>query len=760
MTHITRISRLKHPGVVRDFAWPAELPTLGRYNLIYGWNGSGKTTVSELFRALEHRRAPAFGEATLTIDGQEIAGAQFDQAHLPVRVFNRTFVQESVFPSQGGDVPPIFIVGKENVEKQKEADRLKVALETARGQLAENRNAFQRAERALDGHCISSANAIKAALRSSGANPYNNYNKANYRTCVDSISGGTKPREDIDDTTQDQLEAQARAELKPKIDYVPLSLPDLGALSQTVARLCQTTVVSSAIESLKSDEQLASWVRSGLHIHQSRDTDKCLFCERDLPQDRIAALEAHFNAQYEKFIEEIDSQLQDLSKTKAALSSDTLPRPGDFYPDLASSVDQTRTEIQAALSNAQTTIDKLLDALRAKKGKPFEPLAIEQVVEGIDDKAVTRLTELIAQHDHACDEFQERVRRTREKLEAGAVSAKVDEFINLKQAVESAELAVKTDEAEAKRLEDDILRLEREIVEHREPAEELNADLASYLGHKELRLEVKDTGYSISRHGVVAEALSEGEMTAIALLYFLKSLRDRRFDIGKGLVVLDDPVSSLDANALYLAFGFIRERTQGAGQLVVLTHNFNFFRQVRNWFHHLPDQRKKDVSKRPARFYMLDCRLADGERRSTIRALDPLLERYDSEYHYLFSRVYRCANAANENTLEENYVVPNVARRLLEAFLAFRQPHISGELWQKLKAINFDEAKKIRILRFVHTHSHADAVEDPEHNISTLNEASAALKELLELFQSEDLQHYTSMVKLIEPEPDEEDEAA
>ncbi len=250
--------------------------------------------------------------------------------------------------------------------------------------------------------------------------------------------------------------------------------------------------------------------------------------------------------------------------------------------------------------------------------------------------------------------------------------------------------------------------MEREIVEHRQPAEELNDELAKYLGHDELRLEVKDTGYALLRRGVVADSLSEGERTALSLLYFLKTLGDRRFDLDEGVVVLDDPVSSLDANSLYLAFGYIRRRTEDAGQLFVLTHNFTFFRQVRNWFHHLRGQGKNDIDRRPARFYMLD-RVGDEiPRRTTIRRLDPLLEGYDSEYHYLFARVYRGVNET-DGGLEEAYGLPNIARRLLEMFLAFREPQIAGGLEKKLKGIECDEAKKLRILRFVHTHSHSDA---------------------------------------------------
>src|SRR5690606_20524116 len=120
----------------------------------------------------------------------------------------------------------------------------------------------------------------------------------------------------------------------------------------------------------------------------------------------------------------------------------------------------------------------------------------------------------------------------------------------------------------------------------------------------------------------------------------------------------------LDANAMHLAFSLMRDRTAHVGQLFVLTHNFAFFRQVRNWLRYLPGQRKKDVSKRPARFYMLECVEQDGNRASVLRPLDPLLYKYESEYHFLFASVYRFANGPAPEGLEASYGMPNVARRL------------------------------------------------------------------------------------------------
>jgi len=298
----------------------------------------------------------------------------------------------------------------------------------------------------------------------------------------------------------------------------------------------------------------------------------------------------------------------------------------------------------------------------------------------------------------------------------------------------------------------EIKQIEKEIEERRQPADELNAELHSYLGRDELSFEIKENGFQIVRNGDVAENLSEGEKTAIAFLYFLKSLKDKSFSLKDGIVVIDDPVSSLDTNALYHAFGFMQEKTREAGQLFILTHNHAFFRLVKNWFKHLPGQRKKSANQRPACFYMLCSSRDNANRVISITELDKLLHQYESEYHYLFSLVYKAANNFSVNPFEEYYHLPNIARRLLEAFLAFRLPQQTGELYNKLNDVDFDTAKKTRILRFVHTYSHSGQIADPEHDPSVLVETQQVLKDLLDLIEHEDERHYTQMKITVAPE--------
>ncbi len=751
MTLVTKITRLRHPGVLRDFSWPADLLTFGRYNLIYGWNGSGKTTLSNLFRALELRKPPE-GEVTLATPTTTITGNDFSQATLPVRVFNRDFVAANVFPLGGGELPPIFVLGEESAEKQAQVEQLKGEKTTAQNALDAAKQEKGKAERALDKHCVDRATVIRETLRSSGNNPYNNYDKARYKQRVETMrSAGDKASHLLADDERERLLAQSKATPKAPVNEVTLELPDLSQLTEATRQLLQKSVVSSAIATLKADPQLSSWVHDGLGLHLQREADRCLFCEQSLPDGRIAALETHFSTEYEQLLRQLDVQIAELDAASHSASQASLPNRAELYEDLVVDFDQAKAAYDTTITTLADYLAALVKALESKKQKIFETQSLNVSVPDLKQSVISDINAIIKRHNQTCTDFATHVSTARARLEADSVGSSLDEYQSLAKALQEQETAISQANTTIQNLTSQITLLEREIIEHRQPAEELNQDLHSYLGHAELQLEVKDTGYTISRSGTPARSLSEGEMTAIALLYFLKTLKDRRFEMGKGLVVLDDPVSSLDANALFLAVAFIQRCVDDAAQIVILTHNFAMFRQVRNWFHHLKDQNKNDITKHPARFYMMDCSLTDKGRRARIAPLDPLLERFESEYHYLFARVYRRSKEDAQGGLEKNYIFPNMARRLLEAFLAFRRPQHAGELRQKLQGINFDETKKLRILRFLHTHSHADAIVDPEHDPSALGEAKAVLTDLLALIKHEDAAHYNAMVALIDP---------
>ena len=253
----------------------------------------------------------------------------------------------------------------------------------------------------------------------------------------------------------------------------------------------------------------------------------------------------------------------------------------------------------------------------------------------------------------------------------------------------------------------------------------------------------------MSRAGNPAVGLSDGERSSIALLYFLKSLSHKDFDSDRGIVVLDDPVSSLDAQSLYMAMGFVKRHLTKVSQLFILTHNWGCFGLIKDWFDGVNRTAWRDNGDSPCTFYMLECRSVQERRRATLKRLDPLLERYKTEYHYLFARVKEVAGEDASHDLGEYVAMPNLARRLLEGFFAFSSPGSEGDFASTLGNCDFEPAKKTAIQRFLNLESHGDGMGESRRDISQLAKTPEVMADVLALIKSENERHFERMDRAI-----------
>lgn len=739
---IERVSHLKSCGIFRDFTWAGDLKNFDRFNLIYGWNGTGKSTISRIFRDLEHKREPEFGEVGLMIDGRRVSGRAFPSQDSSVRVFNRDYVDDTVLPREGAEAPPIYVVGSENVEKQRRVDQLKSELDAALVSKRREDDRRSNASSALDRHGQEHAKAIKEQLRSTAAHAYNDYNKGAYFRAVQSVALEAEPSvHHMGDAEFDAARTQQQATPRPLIEPLNYTFPDLGVLTAGVTALLDRTVASAGIAALREDAELVHWLREGHDLHQTRGSSTCLYCDQQVPKERVAALNAHFNAEHRQLESDIERTQGDLLRMRREAESLVLPAPGQLYDDLTVEYDSARGLLLEVLGLIAQALRSFIDGLEGKKTKLYEAVPFAPELPAFDVEVLARVNAAVATHNRATEDFESRASTARERIAAHMLAETLGAYQALVKEQTRAQEAWSAADEKCNVITGEIRTLETQIVEHRQPAEDLNRELAAYLGHNELHFEVSHTGYAISRPDGPAFRLSEGERTAIALLYFMKSLTDRGFELSKGIVVLDDPVSSMDANALFLAFGIIRRRLDEAGQVFIFTHNFTLFREVRNWFQH----QLKGVDKKSARFYMLECSLVDGSRASSIARLDPLLEDYKSEYHYLFATVSRAAATTTGSTLGANYQLPNMARRLLETFLEFRFPDSSQNLHTKVERIEFDETKRTRVLSFLNAFSHGNEIDDGDHDLSLLAEAPQVLADLIAMMAVEDPKHVHAM---------------
>lgn len=773
MMKLERFSKIREYRIFKDFTWPRGLEDFGRFNLIYGWNGSGKTTLSSILRATQTSTPIDEGDVDFVFDGTLVSGKKLGDAALPsVRVFNRETVARSVFESSSGSfsqLPPVYVFGEDSAEKQRQMDALKLELPKQTDIAAKASEEETRAQKGGNDYATNTARAIKNLLVAPGSE-FNNYNATDFKERMSRFSQA--PTTELTPKARERLLNLKDSTPLPSIELRPVNIPDALSLRNEVREALSRTVVSNVIEELAASPAVGDWVRSGLAIHtHGEDAATCKFCEQPLPANRLRRLEAHFNDEFRRFTRDLQNLAERIENAANQLERANLPDIRDLYPELRSDFESERRTYELNLGNLRQGLLALANAVKQKQARVFEALELEGLLLGsdgipVEDKSfldtfmrilsagapalsefvgkqtLARIEQIVEKHNAKTLSFKEKVKAARESLHDHELAVALPEWLERQKELESATNArVAANEAKAK-TEKEIRALEADILKHQEPADELNRELRAYLGHDDIQVAVEATGYRLVRRGSAATNLSDGERTAIAFLYFLKSLQDRSFDLEHGVVVVDDPISSLDSNAIYSAFGFMKRRLCDAGQLFVLTHNYTFLRQVRNWFGHL--NRGKTRLGLPARFYMLRASYVGGQRSSAIEAMDLFLRKYESEYHYLFKRIVEASALPGGGPLETYYELPNLARRLLEAFLVFKIPD-EDTLHARLEAVDFDGPKKTRILRFLDTHSHNEQIAEGHDDASALSEAPDVLKDLLELIEKCDSGHFGRM---------------
>jgi wobble nucleotide-excising tRNase len=561
---ILRLPKIKQQRVFRNYIWPAELPTFAQYNVIYGWNGTGKTTLSSLFANLQDNRAIAQGEVEFELDnGNKLFGASLVTATTPpVRVFNRDFVTKTIESIGQGNVAPIYFLGAESIEQQKQVEVLKTELEAARKAVIEADGAKLKADKALDEFCIEKGKLIREALL--GSAQHANYDKRSFNGAVTKLKRQSPQPAVLSNEQKQSLRKQKELQAKPSVSHIIFTLPNLESLHSQTSDLLKRSVVSQVIDALVNEASVATWVQQGLALHKGEhETDTCRFCGNGFSAERRAELEGHFNDAFAAFQREIDAAVRTIDGQRKSLAGVVFPDVSRIYDNLVSNYQDAVKTVKQDLHSVDQVLNSYKEALERKRATPFEVLSLDisdtrgNSGETILKAAIDAVNAIIDKHEETTSHLETKIKQACEKLEQDYVLEALPRFDELSKASSEAEAALAAVNEKPEELRKQIEKIERTIVEHRRPAEELNRELRTYSGRDELQFAVKETGYALTRGGKPAQHLSEGERTAIAFLYFLKSLEDKAFDLSKGIVVIDDPVSSLDANALFSAFGYM-----------------------------------------------------------------------------------------------------------------------------------------------------------------------------------------------------------
>lgn len=690
---LRRIESIANAAVWSDFdGRTSHAPDFGRYNLIYGWNACGKTTLSRVFGLLNGTRItrlPAGARVRVSV-GEDVldSAKEQDRGRVLVRIFNRDFIDDNLQQDGYTQAPALFIVGHENIRLN---NRI-ASLMGRRERLAEMYRTVQKKQ--------SDANGARERAATDLARDCGNMLGVRGFRAPDLkglAQGLAQPAENLlDDTALQAVVAQARdqSEFAPFRSWPAVMLPQSPGIND-IAQLLKETPQQNAIRRLTDDPELSEWVRSGLQFHEHSTT--CAFCGGDATQ-ALAAYAKHFSDEYRRQHADIQALIECLEKPS---ESPNFPHEKEWVPGVRAKTQEALRQLEA-WDIREAEIRSAWARLLRKKLANMDTVLFAEPVEDRTPALEAILTDLQQakdEHDHACDELTTMRRVAADKvkihfaarylLDPGATEA--SEI--LKQAGALLDRVQKVGQKIKSQSEIAHAELQRSSV----AASQINDLLKRLLGPRISVEQAQDKRIRFIRDGQPATNMSDGERTAISLAYFLVSLGQDGQQIEDQIVFVDDPICSLDANHIYDVAYLLMTRLKACRQLFISTHNSEFFNTIKQ------DWADRGGKFKPEHAAFLIRREGDGV--SQLLKLPAHLAKFRSDYHHVF-HCLRQFQASTNPDVDAYLGCPNLLRRFLEMYLGFRRPTAKSYLI-KLDLLFDDEVERGAVARYVDEGSHS-----------------------------------------------------
>lgn len=566
-----------------------QLDGLKPLNFIFGSNGSGKTTISRVIEG-----SGSFPDCKITWAGG---------SPLETRVYNKDFVEKH-FDAESS-IKGIYTFG-ENVEV---AERIKIL----KGEANEVKDKLDGLKKTLFGE--DGAGGKKQAREALGAQLVEDVWSAKRK--LDDLDAAFSGLNNNKKNFCERYLTEASSNMAAVRDIAEL-IEDAktvfsGTLTQAVALPVQDVSVMAKLEAStvlkkkiigKEDVDIAAlieklgnsdWVQQGRQYFE-RLEDQCPFCQQKTDAAFRQSLEAYFDESYLADLASIEKLLEEYTEAKETLlggyaATEVIESPyldrDAFEKDLAALRAALETNVEhiqgkrkepSAIATLRDTrplfeaVESHINAANAKVKANND--TIDNLVERKKELASQVWKRLLEDTKPIYDKF---------KTESGALDKAISGL--------SAQIETRTKELEGK--QEEIEENERKITSIKPTIDAINKLLKSFGFNNFHLMESTEKGfYEVKRpDGSDAKrTLSEGEKSFITFLYFYYLIGGSFNSSGSTndkIVVFDDPVSSLDADILFIVCNLIKkvvsEMLDGSSpikQVFVLTHNIYFHKEV------------------------------------------------------------------------------------------------------------------------------------------------------------------------------------
>lgn len=636
-----------------------KLEDLDRVNFVYGANGCGKTTISRLLSGY-----PELPEGCDVVWEKGLV--------LKAMVFNRDFVEENF---RAEKIKGVFTLGNDTIE-------LKRKIEQAKGVLDDLKGKHTNLKTQLDGfetQCQEAKNEFQAKCWAEIKKRYEGVFKF-------AFAGGLTGQRQFADlvlkryvdnaergNASDVNDLKDRAGLLFGTDLASRDLPVFVDLTR-IRELEMSDLPAKPIIG-RSDVDVAQlikslgngdWVRQGLS-YVPKSFGKCPFCQGEISDDLVGRLESYFDKSFELGVAGIRSFYEEYSKSLMSVLN-VLEINASKHKEFGGSADYGR-----AVNILRQRFESNKEKLEKKISSPsqsVELLPVSDVVE-ILNNIIAEVAKKVDAHNKVVQNVaSERLRLIGDiwYYISAEGSSWISVFLSqrsklavtmkkLTDVIESTERSIKEQQNELSKLESSQTSVKGTIIK-------IN-NLIRAAGFRGFTLEeAPENSYVLKRDdgSLVETSLSEGEHSLVSFLYFYSLLEGSQSTSGISedrVVVIDDPISSLDADVMFMVSSLIRgliiplrksaEKDLGPiKQLVLLTHNVFFFKEI-------TFVRDKEGGNGHTKYYVV--RKSGGASRIEPRTSNPI----KTSYELLWREVTR-------KTDVDLLVIQNAMRRILEYY--------------------------------------------------------------------------------------------
>ena len=638
-----------------------KLEGLRKLNFIFGSNGSGKTTVSRIVEGSGN-----FPDCQITWAGG---------SPLETRVYNKNFV-ENHFDAESS-IKGIYTFGG-NVEVAEKIKKLKGEADTIKAKLSGLRNNLS-GEDGLSGKTkereILAAQLVEDVWGAKKkfddldtAFTGLNKNKKNFceRFLTEASSNGATVR-DISELREDAATvfsgSLAKATFLPVQDSSKISLLETSAILKKKIIGKEDVDIAALIEKLGNSD----WVQQGRQYFNQLE-DQCPFCQQKTDAAFRQSLEAYFDESYIADLAAIDKLLA--VYTSAVRDLLTAYR----VSDIVESPYLDREGFERDVAALHLALDSNVEHVMAKRKEPSAPATLTDtapLLVAVSAHVIAANNKVKANNDTINNLAARKKDLTSQVWKRLLEDTKViyDKFKGetggLDKAITSLKSQIETETKKFDAKQEEIEENERRITSIKPTIDVINKLLKSF-GFTNFHLAESLGGgfYEVKRSdgSDAKRTLSEGEKSFITFLYFYY-LVGGSFSSSGGtndkIVVFDDPVSSLDADILFIVCNLIKiiiaEMRTGASaikQVFVLTHNIYFHNEVT-----FDKKRSADKARNDETFWVVR---KSSQRSLLVRFTENPIK---SSYELLWREV--------RQKPPSDTAIQNVMRRILEHYFKF-----------------------------------------------------------------------------------------